>query len=389
MKEKICFVVQRYGLEVNGGAELEARELAEHLLPHYPDIHVLTTKAIDYTSWKNEYDADNEMINGITVHRFPVEHERDRDRFDAINGRFLEGALDASEEEKWLIEQGPYSPCLLEHIKSHADEYDAFLFFTYLYYPTALGIKEVAEKAIAVPTAHDEPFLKMSIFDDVFMSPKAILYNTDEERELIQDRYHNGSIPFKVGAAGIEIPEDIDGQRFKDAHGVDDFIAYVGRIDKGKNCDQLFNYFMEYKKRNPSDLKLVLMGKAAMPIPAHPDIISLGFMDDRSKFDGMQAARALVMPSEYESLSLVVLEAMLAGTPVLVNGACTVLKGHCVKSNGALYYTNYLEFEGELSYLFNNPDQATLMRKNAKEYAEHNYRWDIVVDNVCDLIESI
>lgn len=389
MKKKICFVVQRYGLEVNGGAELEARELAEHLLKYYPDLHVLTTKAIDYMSWKNEYDADLETINGVTVHRFPVEKERNIASFNTINNRFLTGELTSSEELSWVKEQGPYVPSLLKYIQDHKEEYDAFLFFTYLYYPTVLGVKEAREKAITVPTAHNEPFLSMSIFDDVFISPKAILFNTDEERELIQNKYHNLYIPFEIGAAGVEIPSELNGERFKDAYHLDDYIVYVGRIDKGKNCDQLFNYFIEYKKRNKSDLKLVLMGKAAMDIPSRSDIVALGFVDDQDKFDGIHGAKALIMPSEYESLSFVVLEAMLAKTPVLVNGNCSVLKGHCIKSNGALYYMNYLEFEGELNYLLGHPEETTLLCNNAKVYAEKNYRWDTVVEKVSQLIESI
>lgn len=59
MKKKICCVVQRYGMEVNGGAELHCRQISERLTPFY-DVEVLTTKAIDYMSWKDEYSEDEE-----------------------------------------------------------------------------------------------------------------------------------------------------------------------------------------------------------------------------------------------------------------------------------------------------------------------------------------
>lgn len=389
MKKKICFVVQRYGLEVNGGAELEARELAEHLLPLYPDIHVLTTKAIDYLSWRNEYEPDIDVINGVTVHRFPVEKERIRTEFDEINGRFLAGSMDESEEKDWIIKQGPYAPRLIQYIEEHYDDYDAFVFFTYLYYPTAIGVSKARGKSITVPTAHDEPFLKMKIFDDVFLSPNAILFNTDEERRLVQRKYHNERIPCAIGAGGVDLPEDIDPDRFKAKYGQDDFIIYVGRIDEGKNCKQLFDYFDKYKRRYHRDIKLILLGKPVIPIPEREDIVSLGFVSEQDKFDGISAAKAMIMPSEFESLSFIVLESMMVGTPILVNGRCTVLKGHCMKSNGGLYYTNYLEFEGLLNYILDHPDEMKGLCKNAKEYAERHYSWDAIAKNASALIESI
>lgn len=387
MVEKICIVVQRYGLEVNGGAELEARLLAEHLVPIYPEVHVLTTKAIDYMSWKDEYKADIEDINGVIVHRFSVARERNVNEFEKINERFASGHLTSNEEEEWLESQGPLVPDLLRYIEHHKDGYDAFIFFTYLYYPTAKGVRLVADKAITVPTAHDEPYLRMALFDDVFLSPKAILFNTEEEQKLVNEKYGNKSIPYEIGATGVDIPDRIDAERFKAKYGVDNFIAYVGRIDDGKNCGRLFSYFDRYKATHNDDLKLVLMGKAVMPVPEREDVISLGFVNEQDKFDGIKAARALVLPSKYESLSYSVIEAMRTKTPVLVNGECEVLKQHCIKSNGALYYTNYLEFEAELDFILGNPETIEVMLDNAKAYADKNYRWDSVIKRITSLID--
>lgn len=389
MAKKICFVVQRYGLEVNGGAELHARQLAERMLEKYSEVHVLTTKAVDYMSWKNEYEEDIEGINGVIVHRFPVEHERDIDVFNEINGEFLSGRMEPSREMEWIEKQGPYVPRLTQYLKDHEDEYDAFIFFTYLYYPTVMGVKEVAERAVIIPTTHDEPFLKMSIYDDVFTAPQGILFNTDEEKELVQKRYDNARIPHRVGAAGIEVPDDVDPQRFKEKYDLDDFVIYVGRIDEGKNCPKLFDYFTRYKQRNPSDLKLVLLGKEVIKVPEHEDIIPIGFVDDADKFDGMAAAKALILPSKFESLSFVVIESMLVRTPVLVNGECDVLRGHCIKSNGALYYIDYLEFESELNLILNDPALAHALCDNAFRYAKDDYTWERAVSNLSELIEGI
>lgn len=387
--EKICFIVQRYGLEVNGGAELHCRQLAEHMLTYYDHIDVLTSKAIDYMTWKDEYKKEEEIINGVHVKRFSVTHKRNADEFNSINQLVYDGCLPREREEEWVDKQGPALPDLCKYLREHKEEYKAFIFFTYLYYPTVMGIKEVADKAIVIPTAHDEPFLKMQIFKNVFNLPKAFLYNTEEERRLVSRKFHNENIPSKLGGVGVELPADINADRFKHKYKLDKFIVYVGRIDEGKNCNQLFDYFQEYKKRNNQDIKLVLMGKPVIPIPKNNDIISLGFVDDQDKFDGIAAAEVLVLPSRFESLSMVVLEAMSVDTLVLVNGECEVLKGHCTKSNGALYYKNYFEFEGALNYLLTHPVETNVMKQNAKAYVHDNYRWDVITKRLEELIQLI
>ncbi len=387
--KKICFVVQRYGLEVNGGAELLCRQVAERMTDRCSEVHVLTTKAIDYITWKNEYADDEEIINQVWVHRFGVAHPRDCREFDRINHKFYSGKLKAEEENEWMEKQGPAVPELVQYLAEHVSEYDVFIFFTYLYYTTAMGLPVVCDKAILVPTAHDEPFLRMKIFDDVFMKPRGFLFNTEEERKLVHERYHNEHIPNILGGAGVELPTDISGERFRYKYGLKHYIVYVGRIDEGKNCNQLFRFFLEYKRRNKTDLCLVLMGKPVIDIPQDESIISLGFVDDQDKFDGIAGAELLVLPSEFESLSMVVLEAMSVRTPVMVYGKCPVLRGHCVKSNGAFYYNNFFEFEGQIRYLLSHEEEKKMMIQNAYQYVQEHYQWDAILDRLVKLIMNI
>ena len=388
-KGKVCFVIQRYGKEVNGGAELQCRLFAEHLTEARWDVTVATTKAIDYISWKNEYKADTEDLNGVHIRRFSVEKERDEEEFREINEKAFEGRLCEDEEQEWLEKQGPYVPKLIDFLHQTKDEFDAFVLFTYLYYPTVMGMREVREKAVFIPEAHDEIFLNFHYMKDLFESPRAFFFNTEEERDLVWSRFDTKEIPYDIGGIGIDIPADIDGRRFRNKYGLLDYIVYVGRVDEGKNCPKLFDYFMEYKHRNPSDLKLVLIGKSVIPVPEVDDIINLGFVSEQDKYDGMAGAKVLVLPSKFESLSMVVLEAMAVGTPVMVNGACEVLKGHCEKSNGALYYKNYFQFEGELNVLTANKNATMELTQNARMYVEKKYRWERIMEKLESLIERI
>lgn len=389
MKPKICFVVQRYGLEVNGGAELHCRQLAEHMVP-YAQVEVLTSKAIKYTTWEDEYVNDIDEIHGIIVRRFPVIHPRNCEVFDPMATQLDYGVVLTSRQEKeWVEEQGPMVPGLIGYLKEHEADYDAFIFFTYLYYPTAMGVPVVGKKAIVIPTAHDEPYLRLRIFENVFRKASAFLFNTEEERCLINKKFKNHLTRSEIGGVGVDVPEHVDARRFKEKYKLDEYIIYVGRIDIGKNCNQLFADFEAYKKEYPSDLKLVLMGKEVIPIPKRTDIISLGFVDDTDKFNGIAGAKALILPSRFESLSMVVLEAFTQNIPVLVNGHCQVLKAHCLKSNGGFYYYNTEEFIQMLQYLLEHEAIATQMGINGHRYVDENYQWDIIVQKLLSLVHYI
>ena len=390
---RIALVNQRYGLEVNGGSEYYTRLIAERLVDHY-QVDVITTKAVDYTTWEDSYTADEEDINGVHVRRFSVKECRAKD-FNEYNGKYLArigaGDFDEDAEKTWFQKQGPYCPDAIEYIKANKDNYDAFIFVTYLYYLSVMGIPEVAEKAIFIPTAHEEPFIHFRSFEKIFTLPKAYVFLTDEEKALVQGLFNCGNIPCKVMGTGVEIPCEPDEKAFREKYNIHgDYIIYVGRIDEGKDCPMMFKYFMEYKKRRPeSGLKLVLMGKPVCEIPKHKDILSLGFVSEEDKFSGISGAKSLVLPSKFESLCISVLEAMTLSVPVIVNGICEVLKGHCLKSNGGLYYMNYFEFEGILDYIFSHDKEYEAMRSNARLYIDNNYRWEVIMRNFREVIDSI
>ena len=304
---KIALVVQRYGLEVNGGAEFHCRLVAEHLSKYFK-VEVLTTCAVDYTTWKNEYPAGIETLNGVRVRRFRVDYERDLLAFNKFSEKIFGDTHTYEDEIKWMKMQGPYSTHLLNYIKNAKDDYTCFIFFTYLYCTTFFGLPQVKEKALLVPTAHDEPPIYLSIFDSLFKSPSRFIFNTEEEKNFVTSKFRVSNIPSDVVGVGIDIPDKIDTASFVQKYNLDNFIVYVGRVEESKGCQELFDYFLRYKKEKKSSIKLVLMGKQIMKIPQNPDIISLGFVTEQDKFNGIKSAKLLIMPSKYESLSMVLLE---------------------------------------------------------------------------------
>ena len=389
MKKKIAIINQRYGLEVNGGSELYSRQIAERLIAKY-DVEVLTSCAVEYVKWSNYYNEGVEQINGVTVRRFKTLHEREPKVFSALDSMMLSNPhIEEEISEQWIEHMGPYCPELVEYVDKHQDEYEAIIVVTYLYYTAVKSIVRIKNKAIFIPTAHQEPFIHFDMYKKVFGAADAYVFLTDEEKDLVHSIFHNEDVPYEVMGVGVEVPEVVDSERFKKKYNLDNYLIYVGRIDEGKDCPRLFKYFLEYKRRVKSDLKLVLMGKAVCDIPKSPDIISLGFVSEEDKFDGIKGAKALILPSKFESLSISVLEAMTLSVPVIVNGICDVLKGHCVKSNGGLYYKNYFEFEGCINYMMEHPEEYAIMCKNARKYVEDYFQWDDIMKKFDSIIERV
>lgn len=389
MKKKILFVVQRYGLEVNGGSEAYCRQVAEKLSEIY-DVSVLTTCAEDYVTWENKYDEGTEIINNVTVIRKKVKKSRNQKEFLKIMEK-LNGEKENIElGEKWEEAQGPYSPDLINFLEKNKNNYECFIFMTYLYYSTYFGIRVAPEKSILIPTAHDEPTIYYKIFEEVFKVPKAILYLTESEKRFVQNKFKNENIYSDVIGVGIDINENVSDIDLKERFGIkDNYMVYIGRIDESKGCKEMFEYFLEYKKTYNSNLKLVLAGKSAIEIPKNKDIVTLGFVSEDEKVNLIRKSKLLILPSKFESLSLSTLEAMYLKVPVLLNGKCEVLKQHAILSNGGLYYENKWEFIETLDYLIRNSKIAERMGENGRRYVDEIYRWEVVMKKLVAYIEKI
>ena len=375
---KLAVVVQRYGADISGGAELHARYIAERLSRHV-DVRVLTTCARDYVSWRNHWPAGEDRVNGVTVERFPVTHERDTADFGRRSTHVFSARHALRDELRWLDAEGPTSPALVERLRHSGDEFDYMLLFSVRYYHAYHGARAVPGRAILVPTAERESALGLSMFGPVFRGVRAIMYNSFEERATIQAVSGNHDVPGVVVGVGSEIPPHVDPARFRRAFGVDGrFAIYVGRIDVNKGCGELFDFFIHYAEKAAQPVSLVLIGTPVLPIPQHPRIRHLGFVTDQDKFDAMAAADLLIVPSYYESLSMVALEAWALGRPVVANAHCDVLLGQCMRSNAGLYYRNAAEFTATLEAIVGDPALAVTLGHNGRAYYERHYDWPVI-----------
>jgi glycosyltransferase involved in cell wall biosynthesis len=386
---KLAVVVQRYGRQINGGAELHARYIAEHLAKH-AQVEVLTTCATDYVTWRNELAPGVEEVNGVQVRRFRVKRERDPKVFGMRSDRVFEQRHSIGDELDWLDAEGPNAPALIDHLKKHADDYDFCIFFSYRYYHAYYGARATTSRAILVPTAERDEAIGLSIFQDVFRSVGAIMYNSPEERAMIHAVAGNVDVPGVVVGVGSEVAPNPQPSRFRQKHNIrGPFALYVGRIDQNKGCKELFDFFGGYLRDVSDKTTLVLLGHTLLPIPPHPRICHLGFVDEIDKYDALAAADLLIMPSYFESLSMVTLEAWALGKPVLANGKCDVLKGQCLRSNAGLFYENYPEFAETLRALETNRWLAASLGRNGRQYFKEHYDWPVVVRKYLDMFARL
>jgi glycosyltransferase involved in cell wall biosynthesis len=386
---KVAVVVQRYGPSVNGGAELHARYIAQRLARH-GEVEVLTTCATDYVTWRNELPPGVEQVDGVSVRRFRVKHERDPRVFGRRQERVFEQRHSIGDELDWLDAEGPTSPALVDHIAKHAGEYAFCLFFSYRYYHAFYGARASAERAILVPTAERDATIGLSIFQPLFRNVRAVMYNSPEERAMIHAVSGNESVPGVVVGVGSDVPNSPQPARFRQKYNIrGPFAVYVGRIDQNKGCKELFEFFDAYLKDPHGKLSLVLIGNSLLPIPEHPRIRHLGFLNDTDKFDAMAAADLLFMPSYYESLSMVALEAWALGRPVLANGRCDVLKGQCIRSNAGLYYENLSEFVETLKAIEENRWLSGTLGRNGRQFFREHYDWPVIERKYLDMFDRL
>lgn len=415
MKDKIAIVVQRYGPEINGGAELHAKLLAEKLSSLY-EVEVLTTCAIEYEFWDNHYSEGAESVNGIKVRRFKT-LKKDLKKFNKLSKTVrniykygnrkltpLNFAYLLYKRKKynkkrfnfneWLEAQGPFAIDLIHFIKEEKENYKAFIFFTYLYHPANMGIREVADKSILIPTAHDEPQFYLEGYKTIFSLPKFIIYNTQTEKDLVEQVYpQTKRINSEIAGIGFDDYDTSIG-KLPEYLSAGKYFVYVGRIVEDKGCAMMIGYFRDFKKNHPEyhDIKLVLAGKNALDetITQGEDIILTGFVDHELKNALIANAAALIMPSFYESLSLITLEAMLMKVPVIVNRNCEVLHHHIEKSKTGKSFAGSTEFsEALLFYLTRTLDASAAEGNRAKNYVLGNYSWDSVINTFNSAVKTL
>lgn len=399
---RLAVVVQRYGVEVVGGAESQARQIVEGLSRHLScQIDVLTTTARSHVTWANQFAAGVEQTGpGVRILRFDSARGRSRafDAFDKLACRLLPylrarqglGRLVAQLEAIWFYLQGPVARTLVSYLRLHRNAYDRVVFFTYLYYPTVWGIPHVADKAILIPEAHDEPAFHFDTVAHMLAAVRMILVNTEPERDLVLTKVPARAASVRVAGLGIEVPAARTARRAAGAP----YLLYLGRIEVGKGVGFLLDCFRDTCCRpGLANLRLVLAGHRApgFDLSVSPAVDFRGYVTEEEKSRLLAGALALVNLSPHESLSLAVIEAMAAGVPAIVNARCPVLRYLAQVSGAVRAVGDATEFSEAVQWVLSrdwaSPEAAADLDA-AREWVRDQCGWDRVLQVYRDALSS-
>jgi len=333
-----------------------------------------------------------------------VRPERDIDAFAKYHEWIHTHAHTTQDEMEWLKRQGPWSPSLIDYLERHHGTYDVLVFFTYLYAPTVLGARIAPAKSLLVPTAHDEPPIRLGIYRDLFTRVGGIAWSSESERRFAMSLFDLRPIVEDVIGCGVDVPEGeavaegaerpapppegreplpphLEGpaNAFRRRHRLyGPFALYGGRIDPSKGCEEMLEYFQTYVGEG-GNATLLLMGAKMMPLPEDPHVRFAGILPDEERLHALEAATVVVVPSPHESLSLLALEAFSVGTPVLANARSQVLEEHCRQSNAGLFYGSRWEFVEALKLLMRDAGLRAALGRNGKAYVNQHYRWSTIL----------
>lgn len=388
---RLGVLTPRYGEEVVGGAEHWLRSLSEHLVGEREwSVEVFTTCARAAETWADEYPPGRVEINGVTVNRFRSVSHRDPGYLAMLAGlRRDASALGAAEAERYVSLVGPVCPDAVDAAEAAACDLVAVT--PYLYWPAVEAVPRIGRRVIFHSAAHDEPELYLPQMAGVFGAAGGFAYYTFANRDLVERSFAVGHRPSAVIGLTVDAAQG-DPRLAAPALGLEPgepFVLCLGRVEAAKGAWALAHMWGIYReRRGPGVPRLVFVGPVNSRPPVVEGVVYAGRQPDEVKWAALAACSVLVNPSVQESFSLVVLEAWLAGRPVMVNGRCEATVENCVRSGGGgVWFDGYAELEVALDRLLGDPALRDVMAEKGRNFALAEFSWTSVLDRYEELAD--
>jgi glycosyltransferase involved in cell wall biosynthesis len=387
---RIGLVPARFGDDILGGAEIVLREMATGLQARGWDVEILTTCARDHHTWENVYPAGVTQQGGLSVRRFEAVWDTRGPERSELEAAVMAGSpLPVEQQQRWM-NLGMRVPSLYHYLLEHAQEYRGLIFAPYPFWPSFACSQVAPEKSVLWTCLHDEPYAYLELFRPVFEGVAGLWFQSDPEHDLAH-RIHPRLAPHRTVGCGVDVPESYDVEGFRAAYGIEGrFVLYAGRREGAKGWDELLNGFAAAVRSRDLPLQLVTMGGGPVEPPEDiaDRVVDVGFLPDHWRDAAFAAADAYVQPSRYEAFSRTIMEAWLAGTPVIGNAGSAVVKDHIEKSGAGLVYDDDYELEECLAFVADEPAAAAALAAPGRDYVLRQYRWPAVLDRLEDCLED-
>lgn len=380
MRRRVAFVTPRFGADIVGGAEAVARGLALGLVERGWDVEVLTTCAVNPWTWANELPAATRLEEGLVVRRFPNVLATSASKEHAVHGRIYYGERPPLDDQVTWLNALFRNPGMFEEIWRRRDEFDAFVFAPYLFWHTTVCMPAVADRSVVMPCLHDEVYARMDVMRHVLSLPASVWFLSGPEHDLAH-RLGPVTPQHSVIGSGMDVPDGHDADEFRREYGIDaPFLLYLGRreVDKG------WPWLLEVFSRTRSHVKLVTAGAGDAEVAPRlrGRVIDVGLLSEDQRNNAFAAALAFVQPSLMESYSRTVMEAWLAGTPVLARKGSAVVEWHVQNSGGGFSFSGPRELSTLLGRLASDAEFAGELGAKGRAYVLDNYQWPRVLDLV-------
>jgi glycosyltransferase involved in cell wall biosynthesis len=391
---RILFVVQRYGVEVGGGAEQHCRWLAEGLAARGHDVVVATSRALDYMTWDDHYREDDEMLAGVRIRRFGVTRPRDVAAFNELSQRidFLGGSHSLELEDEWLLAQGPLVNGMREWLDQNCESFDVIVPFTYLYRTSQIAI-EVCSGRTPIwmhATAHDEPPFHLRRILELLGRVDGFLCSTPEEADLIRESVATSATTEVVGVGvSLDCPARLEETMRKYDIPLLPYCLILGRVDESKGVLEGIRFFREFKLQTQSPLRLIVVGQNVANLASDSEVTITGFVDGDELAALLFGAEFLVQPSYFESFSLALCESWLAGTPTLANGNCAPVAGQTSRSGGGLLYRTQNEFVSQAHLLHRSPLLRRKLSIAGQKFVRETFESSVVISRIERLLLGV
>jgi len=388
----LTFICPRYLTNHAGGAETHCRLVAEKIALRGHSVELLATCAVNPFTWANEVSPRSFQSGGITVRLFLANPRKDPETFHRLEQKIAADEQLSPEEEKIWVDNSLNSDALYEHVRQTKAQTDYFIFMPYLFGLTINGSKIVPEKTALIPCLHSENFSKLQCVRELFQSVSKLLFNAPPEWDLAKKLYAIPDFKSFLVSLGFDLPHPPpDPERFRKKYGVTrPFLIFGGRRESGKNFDLLLEMLRLFQKAYPGKIQFVTFGSGSVYLESSDsgNVLDLGFIPEEDKKDAYAAALLNCQPSRNESLSIVVMEAWLCGTPVLVNRRCDVTSYWVNLCQGGFVFSDYFDFEQTLVYALNHPKELQEMAENGRYFVQHNFHWNTILDRLQNALEN-